>query len=94
MTASIEQANEIKELWPEVRADINRFVSGADEDGNTSNFAKLCTLTSDSIRNDAVLWQNKTNIANIKESQIRQLARLKDWMNNRIAWMDSYIESL
>lgn len=94
MTASIEQANEIKELWPEVRADINRFVSGADEDGNTSNFAKLCTLTSDSIRNDAVIWQNKTNIANIKESQIRQLARLKDWMNNRIAWMDSYIESL
>ena len=51
-------------------------------------------LAIEGIRNDAVLWQNKTNIADIKEGQIRQLARLKDWMDKRITWMDSYIKSL
>lgn len=94
MTASGERANEIKKLWPEVRADINRFVSGAGADNSTSNFTKLCSLASDSIRNDAVLWQEKTNFAEISESQTEQLARLKDWMVKRIAWMDSYIQSL
>lgn len=94
MTAATERTNAIKEAWPEVRMHIEKFIAGDVADDIDSSFARLSKLSSDSIGMDVVLWQKKTNFTAIKKAQAEQLARLRDWMDKRVAWMDTYVKSL